>query len=242
MTKKAAQKVMAAGVVVHCAHTDVVDVTKLIPNPRNPNMHPARQIELLGKVIRAQGWRAPITVSRRSGFVVRGHGRLQAALRVGLAEVPVDYQDYADEAAEWADLIADNRIAELAEMDLELLKEGLLLLKDSAFDVELAGFDAVEFDRLITDGSFYGVANDPAAEWAGMPAFDQKDKMAYSDIVMHFRCEEDVAAFVALIGQPITALTKYLQMERAVTGLWRARGIDWEAVEADHAAQRSAIA
>jgi hypothetical protein len=51
-------------------------VESVVGNPRNPNVHPERQIELLAKIISAQGWRAPITVSTRSGFVVRGHGRL----------------------------------------------------------------------------------------------------------------------------------------------------------------------
>ncbi|MCC5468606.1 ParB/Srx family N-terminal domain-containing protein, partial [Pelosinus sp. Bkl1] len=96
---------------VHCAYNDLADITTLIPNPRNPNQHPQKQIELLAKIIKSQGWRAPITVSTRSGFVVRGHGRLLAAQFLGVGQIPVDRQDYATEAEEWADLIADNRIA-----------------------------------------------------------------------------------------------------------------------------------
>ena len=61
---------------IHCAHDELVDITTLVPNPRNPNRHPDKQIELLAKIIQNQGWRAPITVSTRSGFIVRGHGRL----------------------------------------------------------------------------------------------------------------------------------------------------------------------
>ena len=117
----------AAGVPIHCAHDEVVDTISLVPNPRNPNKHPDSQIRLLSQIIAAQGWRAPITVSNRSGFVVRGHGRLLAARLAGWEQVPIDRQDYAAEAEEWADLVADNRLAELAEMDeaslLDLLKE-----------------------------------------------------------------------------------------------------------------------
>jgi hypothetical protein len=105
---------------IHCAYTELADPETLVPNPRNPNQHPKKQIELLAKIIQSQGWRAPVTVSNRSGFVVRGHGRLQAALLLG-CQVPVDRQDYATEAEEWADLIADNRIAELAEIDDDVL-------------------------------------------------------------------------------------------------------------------------
>ena len=77
---------------VYCAHSQMVEIEKVIPNPRNPNKHSEKQIALLSKIIAAQGWRAPITVSTRSGFIVRGHGRLLAARKLGLAEVPVDYQ------------------------------------------------------------------------------------------------------------------------------------------------------
>ncbi len=64
---------------VKCAHDEMVPLEEIIPNPRNPNQHPDQQIELLAKIIAAQGWRAPITVSTRSGFIVRGHGRFAAA-------------------------------------------------------------------------------------------------------------------------------------------------------------------
>lgn len=79
----------------------MVPVEEIIPNPRNPNKHPKKQIELLAKIIKAQGWRAPITVSNRSGFIVRGHARLEAAKLLGLTECPVDFQDYENEAVEW---------------------------------------------------------------------------------------------------------------------------------------------
>lgn len=70
---------------VHCAYNGLADITTLIQNPKNPNTHPQKQIELLVKIIKNQGWRAPITVSSRSGFVVRGHGRLMAAQLLGVS-------------------------------------------------------------------------------------------------------------------------------------------------------------
>ena len=73
-------KAMIGDVPVYCSHDEIVDIMKVVPNPRNPNMHTQRQIEILAQVIKAQGWRKPITVSKRSGFVVSGHGRLQAAI------------------------------------------------------------------------------------------------------------------------------------------------------------------
>jgi len=53
---------------IHCAHTTLADPALLRPNPANPNRHSAHQIQLLAAIIQAQGWRAPITVSMRSGM------------------------------------------------------------------------------------------------------------------------------------------------------------------------------
>lgn len=76
---EAQPKATAGGVPVFCAHDAIVAIEKLIPNPKNPNTHPDAQIQALGRIIRQTGWRAPITVSKRSGFIVKGHGRLAAA-------------------------------------------------------------------------------------------------------------------------------------------------------------------
>lgn len=135
---------------IHCAHTEVVDPTLLIPNPRNPNQHPKKQIELLAKIIQKQGWRAPVTVSNRSGFVVRGHGRLEAALLLGCM-VPVDRQDYASEAEEWADLVADNRLAELSEIDDTLLAELLAEIGATELDLSLTGYSTKQIDNLLAN-------------------------------------------------------------------------------------------
>lgn len=135
---------------IHCSYTKLADPTLLVPNPRNPNQHPKRQIELLAKIIQSQGWRAPVTVSNRSGFVVRGHGRLQAALLLG-CQVPVDRQDYGSEAEEWADLIADNRIAELAEVDDDELAKMLHELDELGLDMTLTGYTDKQLDNLLAD-------------------------------------------------------------------------------------------
>ena len=130
-----------AGIAVHCAHARMVDVVELIPNPRNPNKHGDKQVAMLAKIIRHQGWRAPITVSKRSGFIVTGHGRLEAAKLLQVQTVPVDFQDFATEADEWAHLVADNRIAELADIDGGELSGLLKELEAAGMDLDLAGFD-----------------------------------------------------------------------------------------------------
>ena len=141
-------KACADGIAVYCAHDAIVDAAALVPNPKNPNMHPDSQIQLLGRIIRQTGWRQPITVSTRSGFIVKGHGRLQAALLEGMKEVPVDYQSYASEAEEYADLVADNRIAELADMDQRMLADIFAEIDTSDLSVEMTGFGEAEAGRI----------------------------------------------------------------------------------------------
>ena len=149
-TPEAAPKAWADGVPVYCAHDEIVDVAKLVPNPKNPNTHPDSQIQLLGRIIRQTGWRQPITVSKRSGFIVKGHGRLAAALLEGVKEVPVDFQNYATEAEEYADLVADNRIAELAEIDNKMLADIFADIDTGEIPLEMTGYTEKEVEQLIT--------------------------------------------------------------------------------------------
>ena len=116
-----------SSIPVYCSYTKLVPIAELTPNPRNPNKHPDNQIVALAKVIRANGWRRSIVVSKRSGFIVSGHARLLAGMKLKEEFLPVDFQDYVNEAAEFADLLADNKIAELAEIDFKASAE---LLRD----------------------------------------------------------------------------------------------------------------
>ena len=145
-------KGMAHNIPVYCSHDMIVLTEDLIKNPRNPNTHPQNQIEALAKIIQKQGWRAPITVSKRSGFIVKGHGRLEAAIFAGLNEVPVDYQSYENEAAEWADLVADNRLSELSTMNNDMLNELLQEISEAEdFDFDLTGYDESILDSILEE-------------------------------------------------------------------------------------------
>jgi hypothetical protein len=116
----------------------LVDVDKLVPNPKNYNKHSDQQIEMLANIIKYQGQRLPIVVSKRSGFIVAGHGRLMAIKKLGWAQAACDYQDFASEVEEHAHMIADNRIAELSEPDHGLLDD-LVIGLGEGFDLLLAG-------------------------------------------------------------------------------------------------------
>lgn len=134
---------------IHCSCDSVVELDRLIPNPQNPHTHPEKQIAKLAKLIRFFGIRHPITVSRRSGFIVSGHCRLLAAQALGLKTFPVDYQDFEDEATEWAVLTSDNNVAEFAEIDGQLMADGLVMLDSINFDLELTALDPDQVQQFI---------------------------------------------------------------------------------------------
>lgn len=148
-TAAEARTITPDGAKVFCSYDEIVAIKDLIPNPGNPNKHPQRQLEILGEIIAANGWRAPITVSRRSGLMVKGHGRRMAALFQNLEWAPVEYQNYTSEAEEHADLIADNRIAELAELDTEKLVDMLQDLDTGEMPLELSGFTTEDLERIL---------------------------------------------------------------------------------------------
>lgn len=147
---------------IRCAHTEIRQVAELVPHPRNPNRHPENQVRALARVIQHQGWRNPIVVSARSGYIISGHGRYDAAKLIGIEAVPVDVQDFATEADEWAHLMADNRIAELAEIDKEALDALLVDLDAAGLDTALAGFDPADLE-LPEDGSTGAPGGDDGA-------------------------------------------------------------------------------
>jgi DNA modification methylase len=119
-----------------CAYTDIYNLAKIVPNPKNKNIHPDKQIKVLAKIIDARGQRSPIVISKRSGFITKGHGRLMAIKMLGWDKAAVDLQDYESEAEEYADMIADNEIARYAEFDKESFLEDLNI---EDFDPELYG-------------------------------------------------------------------------------------------------------
>lgn len=159
---------------VHCSFTELVPLENIKPNPRNPNTHPEKQIALLARIINSQGWRAPITVSRQSGYIVRGHARYAAAVALKLPAAPVDFQEYVDEASEQADMIADNRLAELAQIDRATLKDLLSELDTGAFDMSLTGFDDDALEALMT-------ASAPQSPDTGIPGMVVQYNIVWDD-------------------------------------------------------------
>src|SRR5947208_4417177 len=125
-------------------------VSDLIPDPRNARTHPKRQIDQIRASIEAFGFTNPI-LADPEGHIVAGHGRLQAARLMGLAEVPVITLSGLSETQKRMLRIADNKIALNASWDLEILQLefGELGSIDVDIDPTLTGFSTGEIDVIL---------------------------------------------------------------------------------------------
>lgn len=121
------------GFQVYCAYDEIIKLDQLRPNPQTPINTPK---------------------NRCSGFIVRGHARRLAGYEAGGEYAPVEYQDYESDAAETTDLIADNRIAELAVRDEDAIAALIKEFEYAAGDIdpELTGFTAEQIRELIDAG------------------------------------------------------------------------------------------
>lgn len=128
---------------------EFLDIDKIIENPRNANRHSIEQIERLEKLIKYQGFRNPLIISKRTGFLIAGHGRLIASKNLGMKQVPVIYQDFENEAQEFAYLISDNEIARWAELDKQSLYDSLEEIKIPS--IELLGIENFNIDEIKLD-------------------------------------------------------------------------------------------
>jgi DNA modification methylase len=123
----------------------------LRPNPRNPRTHSTHQIRQIAASIRAFGFTNPVLVDAE-GQIVAGHGRVAAAKLIGMTEVPTLRLDQLSKEQIRAYVIADNKLAENAGWDLEILGaelEQLLALENLDFDVTVTGFEVPEIDVIL---------------------------------------------------------------------------------------------
>jgi ParB-like chromosome segregation protein Spo0J len=122
----------------------IEEIKSLKLNPDNRNKHSKEQIDRLAILITEHGFRQPVIVSKRSGLVVAGHGRILASTKLGLTKIPVIHQDFKSEEEEYQFGIADNAIAEWATLDLSAIHTDLPNL--APFDIELLGLKDFRFE------------------------------------------------------------------------------------------------
>src|ERR1700752_1202337 len=116
-------------------HVEMISVEGLAPYAGNPRTHSKKQIRQLAKSIERFGFTNPILLDDR-GQTIAGHGRVEAAKLLGMAEVPALRLSHLSDAERRAYVIADNRLAERAGWDRELLAIELQALIDLEFEVE----------------------------------------------------------------------------------------------------------
>ena len=147
----------------------MIPIDGLVPYVRNARTHSDEQVAQIAASIREFGWTNPVLVDGSNG-VIAGHGRLLAARKLGLAEVPVIELAHLTETQTRAYVIADNRLAETAGWDDDLLRLELADLREGRFDLALTGFDATELDTLLAPGADDGSTADEAADDVPEPA------------------------------------------------------------------------
>lgn len=121
-------------------------VSDLIPYARNARTHSDEQVAQIASSIKEWGWTTPVLVDE-TGSIIAGHGRIMAARKLGLEEVPVMVASGWTEAQKKAYVLADNQLALNAGWDMELLKVEIGDLDAEGFDLDLIGFD----DKLLAN-------------------------------------------------------------------------------------------
>jgi len=126
-------------------------VASLVPYARNARTHSEKQVAQIAASIREWGWTNPVLVDGE-GSIIAGHGRVMAAQKLGLQDIPVMVAEGWSEAQRKAYVLADNQLAMNAGWDIEMLKIEIGELNSDGFNLDLIGFD----DKVLAD-----LLNDP---------------------------------------------------------------------------------
>ncbi|MCW2313379.1 site-specific DNA-methyltransferase [Rhodoferax antarcticus] len=152
-------------------------VEALIPYARNPRTHNAEQIAKIAASIVEYGWTNPILVDGENG-IIAGHGRLAAARKLGLTEVPVIELCHLSPTQKRAYVISDNRLALDAGWDEDMLALEIAELTQAGFDLALTGLDDLEIEAL------QNLDGEPGGEHSNAAAVgDTADQADGSDVV-----------------------------------------------------------
>ena len=179
---------------------EMMQASALKPHARNPRTHSRKQIEQIANSIREFGLTNPVLIDGDGG-VIAGHGRIEAAKTLGITEVPTIRLEPMTDAQKRAYIIADNKLAENAGWDRELLALEFQYLDslELDFDLTITGFEAPEIDFLIQgDGEVDPVADEiPVPQ---PPVSKPGDLWLLGDHRLLCADATDAASYVALLG------------------------------------------
>ena len=173
-----------------------IPLDDLVPHPRNPRSHGEGQVPHLVARLREDGWYANVVVANDRKTILKGHGMVAAARAWGEEDsAPCHVKDYAPESSEALKLmVGDNEVGRLAETDDRALTD---LLREISLDADAdllgTGFDEQMLANLVhvTRDADEIADLDAAAEWVGMPEFDESAQGGVVKLVVLFDTEED---------------------------------------------------
>lgn len=151
-------------------------VADLIPYAANSRTHSDAQVAQIAASIKEFGWTNPILVSG-DDTIIAGHGRLLAARKLAMIEVPVLVLDHLSKAQQRALVIADNQLALNAGWDMDMLKAEIEDLKLDDFDIDLLGFDEKFLDGLLEPEPTTGLTDEDA-----VPEVPETPKTVMGDV------------------------------------------------------------
>ena len=186
-----------------------ISIEKINAAPYNPrkDLKPGDpEYERLKKAIDTFSLVEPLVWNEKSGNLVGGHQRFKILKARGDLLVPVSIVNLSPRD-EKALNIALNKHA--GGWDFSLLAGLVGDLNSAGFDMEAIGFDTEELQQLATYSPTFDAANDPRAEWTGMPDFDQQ-ATAFRTIHVHFKDQGEVDQFAVLLKKTLTDKTRYV--------------------------------
>lgn len=160
----------------HFPDYKTVSVSSLIPYARNSRTHSDEQVSKIAASIKEFGFLNPVIVDGQNG-IIAGHGRVMAAQKMGMDELPVVEASHLTEAQKRAYVIADNRLALDAGWDDQMLRVEFAELAEADFDLELTGFSLDEIDALQIEEIEDGLTDEDA-----VPEISEEPVSALGDV------------------------------------------------------------
>lgn len=136
---------------IQSKEVEIVSIDSLIPYSKNANRHSDAQIERLIELIKYQGFRDPVIAQKGTGVIVAGHGRIMAARKMGMTEIPVIFQEFESEEQLYAFMVSHNAIQEWSDLDLSQIN---IDIADFGPDLEMIHLGLKNFTVEPLDNTF----------------------------------------------------------------------------------------
>ena len=173
---------------------ETIKTADLVPYARNSRTHSESQVAQIAGSIREFGFTNPVLIDAENG-IIAGHGRVMAAGKLGLKEVPCIRLAHLSDIQRRAYIIADNKLALNSGWDEEMLGLELADLREMDFDLGLIGFDSAEIEEFLNPTEPESGLSDDYTHKVDAPVYEPKgDKPPIAELANHDRAGELIAA------------------------------------------------